>query len=567
MADQKKGSDLPLADLVGDNDVFFGIRKGVTTRMAAASLRAYVLSDLSNPSDPTKGSALVGYKAPGAGSVDFNVKKTLDTLTVTPEQYGAKGDGVTDDTAAFTAALATGASIQLSEKTYVISSGLTITVTGQTIKGKSLKSILKCNAGTYDIITFAISAGSGCGISNMRIDAVAMTGGWTIFVNNSNVCTIANVRGVRGWNGIKVSKANTTVIMNTQMALYRGEDLFYGDGRTERSDIVKIFGLTLTADETIARPSRPRGFTIDGDFNTIQAFALLVLQARTGIRHLNTAGTAAGGFARYYDAELEFTNDDVVRVESGQDIHFTDCYVHGSVTGMGLFVGPSCGNVSFKGGKISGNFTYGLFSNGAGVRINGALVGGNSGSGSGQYSAIVGGPTAKRLNVIGCETGLNDELATGTSNHKYGFEAQAGAVDCNFIGGSLRGNATGEWIDNSGGAFGNVRAIGYSGDSAPSDRQYSAVVPASGGSFQVLNTAPTVALNPAATLASFTVVLPTNPKDGQEVRVGTKLAITALTVSPGTVGHAVNSPPTTLAAGGGFSFIWRNSSLNWFRLY
>ena len=86
MADQKKGSDLPLSDLVGDNDVFFGIRKGVTTRTAAASLRAYL------------GSAL------------------------RPEQFGAKGDGVNDDTEAINKALSAGRAVLLSSgKTYIVS--------------------------------------------------------------------------------------------------------------------------------------------------------------------------------------------------------------------------------------------------------------------------------------------------------------------------------------------------------------------------------------------------------------------------------------------------------------
>lgn len=46
MADQKKISALPLASEVRDNDVFVGNQDGVTKRMAAASLRAYIGNDV-----------------------------------------------------------------------------------------------------------------------------------------------------------------------------------------------------------------------------------------------------------------------------------------------------------------------------------------------------------------------------------------------------------------------------------------------------------------------------------------------------------------------------------------
>jgi hypothetical protein len=485
-----------------------------------------------------------------------------------PEWFGAKGDG-SDDGAALTAHLATGLSMYLGEKTYGTTVGLTCAAQYQSVRGASIRSTIKALGGTFDILTFASNSGNGCGVDTLRIDAALMTGGYSLVVNGSNICTIANVRGANGWNGIRVKKANTTVIMNTQMAYYRGTDLFLGDGTVERSDLLKIFGLTLTANESIDAASRPRGFTIDGNFNTIQAFGLVVLKTSTGIHHVNSAATTAGGFAAYYDAEVEFVYGDTARIESGQDIHFTDSYLHGSVSGHGLYVGAGVVNVSAKGRKISGNFKCGLYNAGSKVKLNGVNMGGNSQSGSAAYSAVFCDTTANTFNAIGCETGASSGPGVGTPKHKYGFEAAAGAVDCNWLGGSLRGNVTGEWKDNSGGKLGNVRVIGYSGDSANSDRQYSAIVAADGGSFQVPDNAPTVILNPAATLAAYTVLLPVNPVDGMEVKVATNRIITALTVSAGTgtTGHTVNAKPTTLSAGAGFAYIWRASSLNWFRLY
>lgn len=46
------------------------------------------------------------YKANGAGAVSINMATELASLPIAPQQFGARGDGLTDDSAAFTAACA-----------------------------------------------------------------------------------------------------------------------------------------------------------------------------------------------------------------------------------------------------------------------------------------------------------------------------------------------------------------------------------------------------------------------------------------------------------------------------
>jgi hypothetical protein len=60
-------------------------------------------ADLSNLTDPTKGTALVGFKLNATGSVGRTLSSKLQD-TVSVKDFGATGDGITDDTASIQAA-------------------------------------------------------------------------------------------------------------------------------------------------------------------------------------------------------------------------------------------------------------------------------------------------------------------------------------------------------------------------------------------------------------------------------------------------------------------------------
>ncbi len=69
--------------------------------------------------------------------------------------------------------------------------------------------------------------------------------------------------------------------------------------------------------------------------------------------------------------------------------------------------------------------------------------------------------------------------------------------------------------------------------------------------------------NPAGTLATFTVNLPnTNISDGLKVTLSTTQTLTALTVSGN--GNTVSNVPTTLAAGGSYSWVWDSGTSTWY---
>ena len=89
---------------------------------------AVAAGDLANAVDPLKGAGLVGYRG---RTVHIKLDESLNPKD---GPYGAKGDGVTDDTAAITAFIATGLNINFPPGNYLISAPLALQK-GQKITG------------------------------------------------------------------------------------------------------------------------------------------------------------------------------------------------------------------------------------------------------------------------------------------------------------------------------------------------------------------------------------------------------------------------------------------------
>lgn len=75
----------------------------------------------------------------------------------------------------------------------------------------------------------------------------------------------------------------------------------------------------------------------------------------------------------------------------------------------------------------------------------------------------------------------------------------------------------------------------------------------------------TLVINPAGTLATGTVTLPTNPVDGQIFEIISTQTQTALTVTAGT-GDTIANAPTALVALVGVRIGYKLSERKWYRL-
>jgi hypothetical protein len=130
------------------------------------------------------GSSLVGFEQPLPGAVPRTAQSKLQE-SVTVEDFGAVGDGVTDDYPAFLAALVSGAPlVRAGAKTYRMTSGITIPA-GVELRGAAM--LPGSGGGLSTVLTFASNvavcvdlngsiAGTGGGTGAFRLASVTRTG-------------------------------------------------------------------------------------------------------------------------------------------------------------------------------------------------------------------------------------------------------------------------------------------------------------------------------------------------------------------------------------------------------
>ena len=144
------------------------------------------------------------------------------------------------------------------------------------------------------------------------------------------------------------------------------------------------------------------------------------------------------------------------------------------------------------------------------------------------------------------------QRARGTSAQNAAYTGPAGEITVNTDDWSLRvhdGVALGGWP---------LRAIGAN---------YAFQTPTSGATLTAAAHLGAYILQPAATLASLTIVMPSAPNDGDAFEVATTQTITALTITPATGQSVMGGGPLTLAANGGVAWRYRAGNTTWYRRY
>jgi len=183
----------------GTSALYWNMGDNVQLRITAAGMNFVtgeadtVLAELAAPT----GSSLIGYTEGGTGAVTRTVQSKLQE-SISVQDFGAIGDGTTDDTVAIQAALNSGAS-QInfaSGKTFLINGGLTTNTSNQTIIATGATIKLKDNAG-YPVM---ISANANYVTFDGGIWDGNKTGGNTLSIYASkgisvigDNCTVKNI--------------------------------------------------------------------------------------------------------------------------------------------------------------------------------------------------------------------------------------------------------------------------------------------------------------------------------------------------------------------------------------
>lgn len=311
----------------------------------------------------------------------------IEGAVVNVLDYGAVGDGTTDDTAAITAALATGASVYFPQGTYKTDTQ-TLSTAGQTLFGDGEKSVI-----------------------------LAKTAGNNLFVAEADYITIRDLR----MNGVEIAAGNSSFAVFTDAAapaqflsvlnvLFSGASAATGFNNAVKFDTGCDYGSVV-------------GCNIDRLWGNVSGSGYGVLNAANNVSIADNVMIAASGRGRHGVYISSGASDNVIKNNFLIDFDLEGVTQNSQGAQAPCARNKYLGN-SFLNCAASNNPTSGSI--GIYGHSNGAIISNNTVSGSGQLGIAVDG------------TGVTDCANTLISNNYVAFSATTGisiisAITCSVV--------------------------------------------------------------------------------------------------------------------------------------
>ena len=354
--------------------------------------------------------------------------------------YKAKGDGTTDDTSAIktaiTAAGSKGKIVYFPSGKYKITQAVTIT-SSVVLQGNTANSSVIIPHGNFDAFTFT-GGSMGAGARDLHILGDYQTGGTCISVSGADRTGFSNLIITNPFNAFSIINANICSIRQCWVNAVKGEyGIRYYGNSTLRSDVLDLDNVQLSGRNDNLTST---GIIIDGNVHTTDMRHVACVAFGRGLWMKNSAGYGFPAFLQAYDFQVDYSHYEAVRIDSGEDIFFTDLYAHGSQNSDGIFVGTGVMNVHFQGAKITSHKKAGIYSNGKYVNI----------SNCGIFNNNVGNMSASALE-LGSES-LGNQISNnllgrrqnyGSSYTDYGISIKPGASQIIISSNNITGNTLG----------------------------------------------------------------------------------------------------------------------------
>lgn len=289
------------------------------------------------------------------------VKETIDPINEDRElasivDYGATGNGTTNDYAAIQAAIDTGKDVYLPAGTYKIQTGLVMSTSYQRIYGPG---VLKPD-GAINALT--VNGGAIGNEIELTVNSATHTTEWVVYIANANRVRVKRLNILDAYGGVYVEQANT-VSIEWMWATLRGPGIKWFGNNAKRSDILHIQFAVIDHGANL--------YGLDWDGNCHSLFVkYLGLVCGSSVSAANSYGviirnTAAGdppAIGRFNHVDVDYPGGPGINVSTlTSDLDFANCYVLGA-TGSGILQAATVNSreVRVHGGKYRGCTRYGI---------------------------------------------------------------------------------------------------------------------------------------------------------------------------------------------------------------
>lgn len=335
------------------------------------------------PSSVARASRLAGWDASGqwttyvAGQADANLV-TPEAATVAhtlafhigglarPRSFGAAGDGVTDDTAAWVAAISSGKCIDDERGgTYRITGALPALAAGQRVIGGGSSETIIVPVGSFQLFTIN-SAGNS--IENIQVNGALHTGGGTFLVDTgTQIATIRGITAANAYNLFRAQGFNQVNVHDVWAGNCRGvyTARLYGQGvgavnggGVIRGDVIDIRNFIASGNTT----DRPIGLDWDGNVHTVYLSRVGFISGHGyGMRVRNTSAGTTPALLQASGLSLEYCQYGAY-FEAGQSFDVSHLYSFGHTVGDGVNVAAAVAfdQVRLLNAYVAGNAGWGF---------------------------------------------------------------------------------------------------------------------------------------------------------------------------------------------------------------
>lgn len=443
----------------------------VLTVLPTAAARASLLLGFDGTGAPTtyaigsggsSSASAVSFIQSGTGAVGRTVAAKLGDF-VSVKDFGAVGDGTTDDTTAIQLALNTGRAVLAPKGTYKLTSTLNVTVDNTGLIGEGKGTVFAPGAGTSDIFSLGDGTNeiSGLRFENFTIwPSATRTGGYAF---NCRFTTDSVWRNVRvGTIDNYVANGNTHRLYNgwyfdrfSQNMIDGGELVVANDGIKTRGNSDQSFGAELSIDGGLRIVFLGgKGVWLGGASGGIYFNRFDISNCRYGVYCDSTLQPGITNREVFFGTgctidsctgwgiNLEATS---VALLQANGLWLSAC---GSVaTGEGgIRIAPSAGvNAYWSGCRIQYNYQDGMALNTGAHVISGCSINNNGTGTPGGHGVLIVGSGVSTCTISGCAINNN-----GNGTRGNGISIGSGADNYSISGNRLFGNGSAQVSDANG---------------------------------------------------------------------------------------------------------------------